>query len=176
MIDMVQHKHREKYTMAQNKINLLIVDDEEQFLKSISRSLEMRDFDVVTANRGDKALEIARQHPVDIALVDLKMPGMDGQETLEALKKQHPWMEIVILTGHGTIDSAAACSRAGAFSYLQKPCEFDQLLDTLTQAFRKRVMNKKQIEEKKMDAMMRISMGHSPREILARLREIDQAE
>ncbi|WP_054032847.1 response regulator [Desulfatitalea tepidiphila] len=162
--------------MITNKINLLIVDDEEQFLHSISRSLEMRDFNVTAVNRGDKALEVARNQPIDIALVDLKMPGMDGKETLEALKKQHPWMEIVILTGHGTIDSAAECSRAGAFSYLQKPCEFDRLLDTLAQAFRQRVMNKKQIEEKKMDAMLRISMGHSAREILSKLREIDQSE
>ena len=162
--------------MITNKINLLIVDDEEQFLHSISRSLEMRDFNVTAVNRGDKALEVARTQPIDIALVDLKMPGMDGKETLEALKKQHPWMEIVILTGHGTIDSAAECSRAGAFSYLQKPCEFDRLLDTLAQAFRQRVMNKKQIEEKKMDAMLRISMGHSAREILSKLREIDQSE
>ncbi len=162
--------------MEMNKIDLLIVDDEEQFLKSISRSLEMRDFNVTAVNRGDKALEAARSHPIDIALVDLKMPGMDGQETLAALKKQHPWMEIVILTGHGTIDSAAACTRAGAFSYLQKPCEFDRLLETLTQAFKQRVMNKKQIEEKKMDSMLRISMGLSPREILNKLREIDQRE
>ena len=162
--------------MEMEKINLLIVDDEEQFLNSISRSLEMRDFNVTAVNRGDKALEAARSQPIDIALVDLKMPGMDGQETLEALKKQHPWMEIVILTGHGTIDSAAACTRAGAFSYLQKPCEFDRLLETLTQAFKQRVMNKKQIEEKKMDSMLRIAMGLSPREILNKLREIDQAE
>ena len=162
--------------MEMNKINLLIVDDEEQFLHSISRSLEMRDFNVTAVNRGDKPLEVAGTQPVDIALVDLKMPGMDGQETLEALKKQHPWMEIVILTGHGTIDSAAACTRAGAFSYLQKPCEFDRLLETLAQAFKQRVMNKKQIEEKKMDSMLRISMGLSPREILNKLREIDQSE
>lgn len=162
--------------MEINKISLLIVDDEEQFLKSISRSLKMRDFNVTAVNRGDKALEAARSHPIDIALVDLKMPGMDGQDTMEALKKQHPWMEIVILTGHGTIDSATACTRAGAFSYLQKPCELDRLLETLTQAFKRRVMNKRQIEEKKMDAMLKIAMGMSPREILNRLREIDHFE
>ncbi len=159
--------------MDTNKINLLIVDDEEDFLNAISRSLEMRDFNVIAVNRGDKALDAARDQEIDIALVDLKMPGMDGQATLEALKARHPWMEIVILTGHGTIDSAAACTRSGAFSYLQKPCEFDRLLETLAQAFKQRVMNKQQIEEKKMDAMLRIAMGLSPREILTRLKEID---
>ncbi len=162
--------------MDSHKINLLIVDDEEQFLNSISRSLEMRDFKVISVNRGDKALEAAGENEIDIALVDLKMPGMDGQATLEALKAKHPWMEIIILTGHGTIDSAAACTRSGAFSYLQKPCEFDRLLETLALAYKQRVMNKQQIEEKKMDAMLRIAMGLSPREILTRLKEIDMAE
>jgi DNA-binding NtrC family response regulator len=159
--------------MAKEKINLLIVDDEEQFLSSISRSLAMRDFDVVAVNRGDLALEAARKQPIDIALVDLKMPGMDGRETLEALKKEHQWMEIVILTGHGTIDSAAACTRSGAYAYLQKPCEFDQLLETLIQAFRKRVMNKQKIEDRKMNQLLKISMSSTPKEILRRLREID---
>ena len=159
--------------MDKDKINLLIVDDEEQFLSSISRSLALRDFNVIAVNRGDLALEAARKQPIDIALVDLKMPGMDGQETLEALKKEHQWMEIVILTGHGTIDSAAACTRSGAYSYLQKPCEFDRLMGTLVEAYRHRVMNKQKIEDDKMSQLMKISMGSSPKEILRRLREID---
>ena len=162
--------------MIEDKINLLIVDDEEQFLNSIRRSLELRDFNVTTVNRGEKALDVARKQPIDIALVDLKMPGMDGQETLEALKKEHKWMEIVILTGHGTIDSAASCSRSGAYSYLQKPYELDQLLSTLISAYKTMVMNRKKIEAKKMESMLRLSMSNSPRKILKRLKEIDQAE
>ena len=162
--------------MLEDKINLLIVDDEEQFLNSIRRSLELRDFNVTTVNRGQKAIEVARKQPIDIALVDLKMPGMDGQETLEALKKEHKWMEIVILTGHGTIDSAASCPRSGAYSYLQKPYELDQLLSTLVSAYKTMVMNRKKIEAKKMESMLRLSMSNSPIEILKRLKEIDQAE
>ena len=110
--------------MAKKKINLLIVDDEEQFLKSMTKRLEVRDFNVIAVDRGEKAIEAARKHPIDIALVDLKMPGMNGEQTLEALKKQHPWMEVVILTGHGSIDSAVECTKIGAYSYLQKPCEW----------------------------------------------------
>jgi DNA-binding NtrC family response regulator len=159
--------------MENNKINLLIVDDEEQFLNSITRSLEMRDFKVIAVNRGDKALEAARQNEVDIALVDLKMPGMDGKETLEALKKEHPWMEIIILTGHGTIDSASACTRSGAYSFLQKPCEFDRLMQTLVDAYKQKVMNRHKIDEAKMAHMFKLSTGYSPREILRYLREID---
>jgi DNA-binding NtrC family response regulator len=113
--------------MEKDKINLLIVDDEEQFLESISKSLEVRGFNVVTVNRGEKAIEAARNSPIDIALVDLKIPGINGEETLKTLKAEHKWMEVVILTGHGTIDSAVECTRGGAYSYLQKPCDLDHL-------------------------------------------------
>ena len=162
--------------MVKDKINLLIVDDEQQFLDSIQRSLEVRDFHVVTVNRGEKALDVARKQSFDIALVDLKMPGIDGEETLKALKKEHKAMEVVILTGHGTIDSAASCTRSGAYSYLQKPCELDQLLATLVEAYKKKVMHSKQLEEQKMNTILKISMAQSPREILKKLREMDQSE
>ena len=160
--------------MNNEKINLLIVDDEVQFLASISKSLEVRDFNVVAVDRGEKAIEAAKNNPIDIALVDLKMPGIDGEETLKSLKAEHKWMEVVILTGHGTIDSAVECTRIGAYSYLQKPCDLNELLDTLKKAYKKKVMNKKNIEEKKMDQLLKISLSGSAREILRRLREIDK--
>jgi DNA-binding NtrC family response regulator len=160
--------------MQTDKINILIVDDEEQFLSSISRSLTVRDFNVVTVNRGDKAIDAARSQSFDVALVDLKMPGMDGEATLKALKKEHKWLEVVILTGHGTIDSAAECTRSGAYSFLQKPCKLDQLLEALTSAYKKKVMNKKKMDERKMDELIKISMTRSPREILRKLREIEK--
>ncbi len=160
--------------MENNKINLLIVDDEVQFLESISKSLEVRDFNVIAVDRGEKAIEAARKNPIDVALVDLKMPGINGEETLKVLKAEHKWMEIVILTGHGTIDSAVECTKSGAFSYLQKPCSLEELLDSLKNAYKKKVMNRKRIEEKKMDELLKISLSSSPREILRRLREIDQ--
>ena len=160
--------------MENNKINLLIVDDEAQFLKSISKSLKVRDFNVIAVDRGEKAIEAARKNPIDVALVDLKMPGINGEETLKVLKAEHKWMEIVILTGHGTIDSAIECTKSGAFSYLQKPCSLEELLDSLKNAYKKKVMNRKKIEEKKMDELLKISLSGSAREILRKLREIDK--
>jgi len=160
--------------MENNKINLLIVDDEVHFLESISKSLEARDFKVIAVDRGEKAIEAARKSPIDVALVDLKMPGINGEETLKALKADHKWMEVVILTGHGTIDSAVECTKSGAFSFLQKPCNLDDLLEALKEAYKKKVMNRKKIEEKKMDELLKISISGSPREILRRLREIDK--
>ncbi len=160
--------------MENSKINLLIVDDEEQFLQSISKSLQVRDFNVVAVDRGEKAIEAARKSPFDVALVDLKMPGINGEETLKALKAEHKWMEVVILTGHGTIDSAVECTKSGAYSYLQKPCSLDELLEALKNAYKTKVMNKKKIDEKKMDEMLKISVYGSPKDIMRRLREIDK--
>jgi len=159
--------------MAKTKINLLIVDDEEQFLKSMTKRLEVRDFQVIAVDRGDKAIEAAKRHPIDVALVDLKMPGMNGEETLRALKEQHPWMEVVILTGHGSIDSAVECTRVGAHSYLQKPCEFDRLLSVLADAYKKKVMNKMSLEEKRMNELLEMTQYSSPLAILRRIRELD---
>ena len=85
-------------------------------------------------------------------------------------------MEVVILTGHGAIDSAVECTKSGAYSYLQKPCELNVLLDALKEAYKKKVMNKKKIEEKKMNELLSISISSSPREILRKLREIDQGD
>ncbi|MGD8522750.1 MAG: response regulator [Desulfobacterales bacterium] len=160
--------------MVESKINLLIVDDEEQFLQSISKILQVRDFNVIAVDRGEKAIEAARKNPIDVALVDLKMPGINGEETLKALKSEHQWMEVVILTGHGTIDSAVECTKSGAYSYLQKPCSLDELMDCLKNAYKNKVMNKKKIAEKKIDELLNISMSDSARDILRRLKEIDK--
>ena len=162
--------------MTENKINVLIVDDEEQFLNSIKRRLEVREFNVVAVNRGEKALEEARKNPIDIALVDLKMPGIDGEETLKALKKEHKWMEVVILTGHGSIESAVECTKSGAYEYLQKPCKLDELLEALKNAYQKRVMNKKDIDAIKMREILSLSLVESPLGILRRLKKHDKGD
>jgi DNA-binding NtrC family response regulator len=121
-----------------------------------------------------KQLRLPEKNPIDVALVDLKMPGMDGEETLKALKAEHKWMEVIILTGHGTIDSAVECTKIGAYSYLQKPCSMDELLESLISAYKNKVMNKKKIEDKKMTELLKISLANSPREILRKLKEIDK--
>jgi len=160
--------------MEIDKINLLIVDDEDRFLESTSKRLEVRDFNVIAVNRGDKALEAARKYPIDIALVDLKMPGMSGEQTLAALKKEHKWMEVVILTGHGSVDSAVECTRSGAYSYLQKPCELERLLEVLTEAYKKKVMNKMKIKEDRMEEILKMAGANSSLAILRRMKELDK--
>ena len=159
--------------MAKDKINLLIVDDEEQFLESIKKRLEVRDFSVIAVTRGEQALAAARAQDIDVALVDLKMPGMSGEETLVQLKKEHEWMEVIILTGHGSIDSAVECTKTGAYSYLSKPCELDRLLEVLTEAYKKKVMNKMKIKEARMNEMLDLAEGSSPLAILRKLKEME---
>jgi len=162
--------------MAEDKITILIVDDEEHFLSSIKKRLEARDFNVFAVDRGEKAIEVAKNNPIDIALVDLKMPGMRGEETLKILKKEHQWMEVVILTGHGSVDSAVECVQDGAYKYLQKPCELDTLLEVLKDAYQKKVMNKEELNKEKMDELMKFAQKHSPLEILRKLKKIDKGK
>ena len=96
------------------KIKLLIVDDEEDFLKSIAERLGMRDFDVTTATEGKLAVKAAKKGQFDVAIVDMRMPGMDGMDLLQMLKKKHKFIEVIILTGFGSIDSAVEATKLGA--------------------------------------------------------------
>ena len=148
------------------KVNLLLVDDEEMLLQSLKKSLELRGFNVNSANRGKKAIELARNKTIDIALVDLKMPGINGEETLKILKKEHEFIEVIIFTGHGTYDSAIQCNKNGAFNYLQKPCSMDDLMTSLTNAYKQNIMNKKQITENRMNELMQTANELTPHEIL----------
>jgi DNA-binding response OmpR family regulator len=120
------------------KIKLLIVDDEMRFLQTLGERLELRGFDVTTASDGDQALRTARRERFDLALVDLKMPGLDGDRVLELLRAEDPLIEVIVLTGHGSFQSRVDCVRAGSHSYLHKPCETETLLVALQDAYRAR--------------------------------------
>jgi DNA-binding NtrC family response regulator len=160
-------------TVAKEKINILLVDDEEALLDSIKRRLQIRDFNVIAVNRGDKALEVARQHPIDVALVDLKMPGMSGKDVLLHLKKDYPWMEVVIITGHGSFDPQNECVYDQAYSYLGKPCDLQTLLHVLVDAYKKTVMNRLQMSPEAMDAILKQEGLKTPREVLKKVKEMD---
>ena len=117
------------------KINLLFVDDEQQFLESMSTRLRLRGFNVIAVDRGEKALEAARGQNIDVALVDLKMPGIDGLEVLRKVKATRPEIEVIILTGHGSEKEEEEARRLGAFEYLQKPADTSELLGTVRSAW-----------------------------------------
>ena len=159
-----------------HKIRLLIVDDEEKFLESIAKRLMMRDFDVRTATRGAEAVENARKEKFDLALLDLKMPGMDGKQVLEILKQEHKYIEVIILTGHGSVDSAIDCTKLGAFGYLPKPYELEKLLETLQQAYQVRMEKKFQVDQERMDKIAKLATGSSALAILRELKKLDDEE
>ncbi len=159
-----------------DKIKLLIVDDEVKFLDAIAKRLEMRDFQVTKAYNGEDAVKIAGEEKFDLALLDLKMPGMDGKQVLEILKKEHKFLEVIILTGHGSVDSAVECTKLGAYGYLPKPYEIDKLIETLKEAFEFRLKKKFQADAARMDKIMKIATGESPLGIIRKLRELDDDE
>jgi len=118
-------------------------------------------------------VDLARRDEFDLALVDLKMPGITGEEVLSVLKAEHPFIKVIILTGHGSIDSAVHCTQVGSHSYLQKPCETEELLEVLKDAYQKRIRKKMEISQKKMDDLASIALGESPLGILRKLKELE---
>ena len=158
------------------KIRVLIVDDEVKFLEAIGRRLKMRNLEVVTASKGSDALEIARTQTFDVALLDLKMPGLNGREVLEILKREHKFLEVIILTGHGSMDSAVECTKLGAFAYLPKPYELEKLLEVLRRAYEARLKKKFGADQARMDKLARLAVGGSALSILRAMREMDDAE
>lgn len=158
------------------RIKLLIVDDEVNFLNSIAKRLEIRDFDVVKATNGAEAVAAANNQKFDIALLDLKMPGIDGKQVLEILKREHKYIEVIILTGHGSLESAVECTKLGAFGYLPKPYEFDKLLEILKDAFSKRMQKKFENDNERIRKLMDIAAGSSPIGILREMKKLDNKE
>ncbi|MBC8492111.1 MAG: response regulator [Candidatus Marinimicrobia bacterium] len=157
----------------EDKIRLLIVDDEVKFLDSIAKRLELRDFEVTKATNGKDAIQIARKEKFDLALIDLKMPGIDGKQVLEILMKEHKFIEAIILTGHGSLDSAVECTKLGAFGYLPKPYEFDQLIEKLKEAYELRLQKKFENNLEQKEKILKSAEGESALGILRRLRELD---
>jgi DNA-binding NtrC family response regulator len=132
--------------------NLLLVDDEVAFTQTMSKRLAKRDFEVQTASGGEEALELLEKNPsVEVVVLDVKMPGMDGIETLTQIKHKFPLVEVIMLTGHATVESAIDGMKVGAFDYLMKPCEMDQLVSKASEAANK----KRQHEEKIIEARMK---------------------
>lgn len=129
-------------TLQKEVINVLIVDDEDTLLDSIRRRLQLRHFNVIAVNRGDKALEVARSQRLDVAIVDVKMPGLSGKDVLVSLKRDFPWLEVIILTGHGSFDPETEREFEKAFAYLSKPCDLETLLKTIVEAYQQTVMNR----------------------------------
>ena len=143
------------------KMKIMLVDDEKRFLETTRKLLARKGLEILTANSGRQALDILQGKRVHIVVLDVKMPDMDGIETLKAIKKHHPMVEVIMLTGHATVESAIDGLKSGATDYLMKPTGIDELIEKAQEAFDKRM----RLEEKIRMAQTRI-FQKSPREIL----------
>lgn len=123
-------------------IRLLIVDDEIDFLDTITKRLELRGFEVSKAPDGIKALELIEKNPYDVVILDLKMPGIDGQVVLEKIKKKKKNTEVIILSAHGSEEVAARTMELGAFCYITKPIEIEKLISVINLALKATIKTK----------------------------------
>ncbi|MFO7600281.1 MAG: response regulator [Candidatus Desulfacyla sp.] len=142
-------------------MQMMLVDDEERFLSTTKKLLARKGYEVLTAASGLEALQILASQTVHVVILDVKMPGMDGMETLQEIKRRFPLVEVIMLTGHATVESAVEGLKSGATDYLVKPTDVDELLEKAVEAFEKR----KRLEEKIRVAQSR-SFMRSPREIM----------
>jgi two-component system OmpR family response regulator len=122
------------------KFKILIVDDELDFLETIIKRLKARNIDVTGVESGYQALEVLESRNPDVIILDVKMPGMDGIETLREIKKKHPLMEVIMLTGHASVESGIQGMQLGAFDYVMKPVALDELLEKVRQAYERKLI------------------------------------
>lgn len=128
---------------------IMLVDDEVSFVETMSKRLGKRKIETITALSGEECLDKLKTNQIlDVIVLDVKMPGMDGIDTLKEIKKMFPLIEVIMLTGHGTIESAIDGMKLGAFDYLMKPCDIETLVDKVETATKK----KREHEEKIKDA------------------------
>ena len=132
--------------------NVLLVDDEVSFVEAFSERLVMRNLEISKAFNGEEALQVLETNKsIELVILDVKMPGMDGIETLAEIKKKYPLVEVIMLSGHADVESAIEGMKQGAFDYLMKPCDMDQLIAKVTEA----VAKKRRHEEKIIQARIK---------------------
>jgi DNA-binding NtrC family response regulator len=134
---------------------VLLVDDEVPFVDTMTKRLSKRNLDIVAAHSGHEALEKlkAKDSRVDVVILDVKMPGMDGIETLREIKKAHPLVEVIMLTGHATVETGIEGMKLGAFDYLMKPCDIDQLMGKVQEAKAKKRAHEEKITQARIQGI-----------------------
>ena len=136
--------------------NVLVVDDEEDFIETMINRLKKRNIDTTGALSGEEAIELMKKKQFDVIILDIKMPGgMDGIETLKEMKNIQPLSEIILLTGHASVETSIEGMKLGAFDYLLKPITLEDLLPMLVQAFEKKDSHDQKIRSAKIKESLR---------------------
>lgn len=125
-------------------IRVLLVDDEAEFLETLIKRMKKRQVDIIGVGSGEEALSVLEQEQVDVAVLDVRMPGMDGIEVLREFKKKYPLIEVIMLTGHANIEVAVQGMELGAFDYLMKPIDIDELLYKIEDAHKAKLIRERQ--------------------------------
>jgi DNA-binding NtrC family response regulator len=128
------------------KERVLVVDDELDFLETIVKRLQARKIKASGADSGPKALDLLKEQDFDVVILDVKMPGMDGIETLVEIKKRNPLLPVIMLTGHATVPLGLEGMKQGAFAYVMKPVPLDELLAKIHQAHERKLIQEGQTE------------------------------
>ena len=132
--------------------NVLLVDDEVDFVETFSERLQMRNLEISKAFSGKEALKVLKKNQtIEVVILDVKMPEMDGIDALAEIKNRYPLVEVIMLSGHSTVESAIEGMKKGAFDYLMKPCDIDQIITKVGEAAAK----KRQHEEKIIQARIK---------------------
>ncbi len=126
------------------EIRMLLVDDEDDFRITLTKRLKLRKVNITDVASGNEAIEMVKQNSFDVAVIDVKMPGMDGIETLKQIKQIEPLIEIVMLTGHASIESGMEAMKLGAYDYVMKPCDIDELLIKSGDAYQHKLLKEKE--------------------------------
>ena len=140
-------------------IRVLLVDDEETLLEYMSKRLSKKGFKVKATFSGNEAISAAKEKHFDVAVVDLKMPGMDGVETQRRLHEIQPFLQCIVLTGHGSIDTALESGQEDAFRYLLKPLDYDNLLTSIKEAHERKVEVQKKKFQEEVEGIYRSGLG-----------------
>ena len=136
-----------------NNFNVLLVDDELEFLATLVKRLTKRGLNISTAKNGEDALKTIGGKVIDVVVLDVRMPGIGGIQTLREIKKKDPLMEVIMLTGHARLEVAIEGMELGAFDYLMKPADIDELFYKLQDAFKKKTIQREKI--KKLEKIIR---------------------
>ena len=139
------------------KIRVMMVDDEERFRDTTSRLLKKRGFETTIAASGEEALRLIKEAPQDVVVLDVKMEGMDGHTALSEIKRISPDIQVIMLTGHGSADSALSSRERAAFDYLTKPCDIDLLAMKINEAHAAKTRGADRVEKKARDIMISIA-------------------
>jgi two-component system response regulator CpxR len=134
---------------------VLLVDDEEQFVDVLAERLETRGFQVSTAFDGDQAISFVDEHDVDVVILDVQMPGRNGIETLQEIKRMRPITEVIMLTGHATVETAIQGMKLGAYDYLMKPTDTVELVEKITNAQKRKKDQEDRIRQAEVDRLVK---------------------